>query len=156
MESEFAKGFTQRLEAFGDGLADNVGSALALGEPTAVQVLRFFLEAACQSQRMEAIELGRRNLLSLPRSWVLGAIENAAKSTLDLTDEYEYRRLLEVTVLLGNREAVKRLIDLGRKSDDSDLNDTAKEFEDSATEPDLAVAKVRRVSLPGFMRQSAA
>ncbi|MBX6316507.1 MAG: hypothetical protein IRY99_26880 [Isosphaeraceae bacterium] len=57
--------------------------------------LRSGLELACQPQNAGLIVQGRSRVLALPRRWVLEHIEPLAIAVLNLSDYWEYRRLLE-------------------------------------------------------------
>ena len=58
--------------------------------------LRAALGRACQAQNAAVITQGRREILALPRDFVLQNIERIAADALPLEDGWEFRRLLEV------------------------------------------------------------
>lgn len=51
------------------------------------EILAGFLELACQCQASANILIGRYAINTLPREWILQAIESCAEKTLDLTGE---------------------------------------------------------------------
>jgi hypothetical protein len=97
-------------------------------------VLSYLLELACQSQHTGNIERGRKALLRLPRDWVLQHIERVAEPLLQLNDEWEYRRLLEVYEHL-DKELVQKLVYRGLTSQNPEIRETAADYRESlATE----------------------
>jgi tRNA threonylcarbamoyl adenosine modification protein YeaZ len=56
-------------------------------------------------------------------------IPSVAVTTLDLSDYWEYRRLLELIDLLGDGAMVQRFVALGSGSADPDVREAAKDFE---------------------------
>ncbi len=91
--------------------------------------LRRSLINACQASYVPNIEKGRKEIISLPRKWVLDNIHCIATDMLDLSDEWEYRRLLELYDLL-HRQLVIKLIELGINSNNEDVQEAANDFKD--------------------------
>jgi len=90
--------------------------------------LREALQLACQAQHMSNIISGRNQIVALPRSWVLENIEKTAIETLDLGDDWEYRRLLEIADLLRDSGLVSRLVTFGQQSVNPDVREVAEEW----------------------------
>jgi hypothetical protein len=63
-------------------------------------------------------------VLALPRALVLEHLERVAASALDLTDEWEYRRRLELAELLD-----VELVRVGLASNDPDLREAAEDWQ---------------------------
>src|SRR5262249_52691036 len=95
-------------------------------EPT-FDALRAAVQLACQPTNAGRIVAGRNQVLAMPRPWVLAHIERVASEALDLSDYWEYRRLLELAELLGP-ELVRRLVPLGLGSSDPDVREAAEDF----------------------------
>ncbi len=73
---------------------------LSIGDlPAAIQL-------ACRPQNTHRIIAGRQQVLAMPRAWVLQSIEKVATESLDLTDHWEYRRLLEFAVQFSLRHLI--------------------------------------------------
>jgi hypothetical protein len=66
-------------------------------------------------------------VLAMPRAWVLEKIEQVAAKSLDLSDYWEYRRLLELADLL-DQGLVRRLVLLGLKNSDDDVREAAEDY----------------------------
>lgn len=91
------------------------------------EALRAAVRLACQPQNAGLIMDGRRQVLALPRPWVLKRIEQVAAESVDLTDYWEYRRCLELAALL-DAGLVQRFATLGMESTDPDVREAAREF----------------------------
>jgi hypothetical protein len=89
--------------------------------------LRSSIELACQPQNAGLIVRGRSRVLALPRGWVLEHIEPVAIAALDLSDYWEYRRLLELAELL-DPELVQRFVSLGLGHPDPNVREAAEDF----------------------------
>jgi len=89
--------------------------------------LRSSLELACQPQNVGLIVQGRSRVLALPREWVVEHIEPLAISVLNLSDYWEYRRLLELAELL-DPGLLERFVSLGLGHPDPDVNEAAEDF----------------------------
>lgn len=126
MESQFARSFRDKLESFSPGLASDVGALASLPDDVIDQVLRFLLESACLSQSMEAIRLGREKLQAAPRR-LMARIEALSFEVVDCDDDYEFRRLAELAVLLDDSFA-GRVLARGAGSPDADVKDAAAEL----------------------------
>lgn len=66
-------------------------------------------------------------MLAMPRAWALQTIERVAAECLDLTDDWQYRRLME---LAGDIDSnlVQRLVKLRLASNDKDILEAARDF----------------------------
>ena len=90
--------------------------------------IRDALEYACRCQSMRAINRGRAEILALPRTSVLEVIESVAAETLPLSEEWEYRRLLELYREL-DAGLLQRLVASGLASTDADIREAAEDFD---------------------------
>jgi hypothetical protein len=62
----------------------------------AKQVVRLLIENACLGQNTAGIELGRNNLQRVNKKWLKKYFLDITKECIDYSDEWEYRRLLEL------------------------------------------------------------
>lgn len=92
-----------------------------------LDTLRGSLQLACTCQGLSRINQGRAAILALPRQWVLQEIERVAKESLDLNDEWEYRRLLELAESL-DPALVQRLVAFGLASANIEVQEAADDF----------------------------
>jgi hypothetical protein len=89
--------------------------------------LREAVQLACQPTTARLIEEGRRRVLAMPRGWVVEHIGPVAEQALDLSDYWEYRRLLE---LLSRLDAtlVQQFSARGLTSSDPDVREASEDF----------------------------
>jgi hypothetical protein len=92
-----------------------------------LDALKDAVSLACQPSYVPKITRGRAEVLAMPRAWVLAHIEQVAYENLNLTDEWEYRRLLELFQQL-DIGLVQRLVVHGQKSPDADIREAAEDF----------------------------
>ena len=92
-----------------------------------LDALREAVEQACQCTYAPKIVAGRHQVLAMPRAWVLEHMERVAVECLDLSDDWEFRRLIELAQLL-DVELVRRLIPLGMGSTNPEVVEAAEDF----------------------------
>jgi hypothetical protein len=91
------------------------------------QSLSDYLEGACKAQSVRAITWGRNGILAMDRAWVLRNTDAIAKAALNLTDEWEFRRLLEVYELL-DPDLLRGLVVVGQQSRAQEIREAAEDF----------------------------
>jgi hypothetical protein len=96
MQDHYLNQLIQWLDRYELGLWDHLDRVPLLPRDSGREVLVEFLSLACQAQHVRNIHVGRTAILSLPREWTTRNIESIANDSLNLADEWEYRRLLEV------------------------------------------------------------
>lgn len=101
-----------------------------------VEDLRAAVQLACQPQNAHRIEAGRHQVLAMSRCWVMERIEQVAIESLDISDSWEYRRLLELAELL-DVTVLERLIPLGLSSV-TDVREAAQDFQKAYHKPALS------------------
>lgn len=90
-------------------------------------VLKYLLDLACQSQNERNITLGRKALQEIPRNWVLNNIERNAEHLLQLNNEWEFRRLLELYSLL-DKTILSKLINRGINNPNAVIREVCADF----------------------------
>jgi hypothetical protein len=116
-----------RMNKFKDQLWNQLEIIPDLSSDIQSNVLAYLLELACQAQHIANIQLGRNALWKLPREWLLAHIEIAAEPLLQLQEEWEFRRLLEVFWEL-DRELVRKYANQGLKSQNPDIREASEDF----------------------------
>lgn len=127
LSHRYGTSYKRRMNAFQEGLWEHLEVVPRLAPETRDAVMGYLLELACQCQNIANITLGRMALLALPREWVVQNIERYAQPLLELEDEWEYRRLLEVYQRLDDT-LVHRLALRGLTSPESEIQETAHEW----------------------------
>ncbi|MBO4997315.1 MAG: hypothetical protein J6D02_04885 [Lachnospira sp.] len=62
------------------------------------QILKIYLEWACQPQNIAAIELGRNKIRKISSIWLNKHFLEIAQEAIDFLDEWEFRRLIELVI----------------------------------------------------------
>ena len=96
-------------------------------EPISERILGILLEVACQSQHIGNIQAGRDAMARVPREWLREVLPRLIDKSLNLKDEWEYRRLLELLKEVAP-EMVPPWIDHGLASLDTEIHEAAEEF----------------------------
>ncbi len=92
-----------------------------------LEELRGALQRACQAQNYGVITGGRADILAMPRDAVLANIESVAAQSLSLSDEWEYRRLLELYAQL-DQGLLRRLVTHGLSDSNQEVREAAEDF----------------------------
>lgn len=98
-------------------------------EVTAAWVLKILLQLACQAQNEANIILGRNKILEINYSWLKLHIMETAGECLDLSDEWEYRRFLEL-IILAVPDLKESVLALGENSQNGEVRQAAEDFRD--------------------------
>jgi hypothetical protein len=100
---------------------------MASSESPFLDKLRAAVQLACQPSYVPRIVQGREHVMGMPRAWVLEHITCIADQALDLNDEWEYRRLLE---LLDSLEPglAQRFVLHGLSSPHPEIREAAGDF----------------------------
>lgn len=61
-----------------------------------IKMLSIIISYACQAQNTAIISIARMEFSKIPKHWVIQYIDNAVNMGIDLNDEWDYRRLLEL------------------------------------------------------------
>ncbi len=117
----------QALDGIRAGLSANMDLIVDLPPDSAQQAIRCLLSLACEAQNVRNITLGREYLAKMPRMYLLEHIESCASFLLETTGEWEYRRLMELYSILGDR-LVKGLVDYGKRSTNEEIQAAALEW----------------------------
>jgi hypothetical protein len=127
LSSSYGEWYKQKMNAFEEGLWHHLEAVPLLEPEIRDGVICYLLELACQAQHIANISLGRMALRALPRDWLLQNIERYAEPLLELEDEWEYRRLLEVYEHLDD-DLVHRLAVRGLTSPQSGIREVGQEW----------------------------
>lgn len=92
-------------------------------------VLRTLIENACLGQNYAPIELARKKISEINEEWLKENLLEVAKSCIDLQDEWEYRRLMELIIEVIP-ELKNEVLVIGENSEDDELKEVAEDFRD--------------------------
>lgn len=91
------------------------------------RVLKMLIESACLSQNYRSIELGREKIGEIDKTWLKEHFIDIAYSCIDLNDEWEYRRLLEL-VSVTSPELKQDIVAQGLDSSNEEVREAAMDF----------------------------
>jgi hypothetical protein len=115
------------LNTYQEDLWNHLDQVPNLSQELALEILHGFLELACQAQNGVNIEIGRSGIKAIPRKWILENIESEAEFLINLQDEWEFRRLLEVYWEL-DLPLVRRLASVGLDSSNPEIREASEDF----------------------------
>lgn len=123
----YSQHYIEEMNSFYPSLWEHFDILPSFSKENSTGVISYLLKIGCQSTHIGNIRLGRESLASIPRSWLIERIYNIANQTLDLNDEWEYRRLLEIYQILDNG-LLKSLCYLGKQSKNIAVQEAANDF----------------------------
>lgn len=119
--------FTKKLEQIAPGIASNPGGISQLSDDLSHSVLRELLGYACEAQNWANICLGREFLARIS-SDVLVAKLPTAIATINLADDWEYLRLMEM-LEIACPNLLPMYVEIGLSSDNPEVREVAREYE---------------------------
>lgn len=94
---------------------------------TAELVLKELLENSCLGQNCVPIQLGRSKLKEVNRVWLQTHLMEVAFSCIDFSDEWEYRRLVELVIEVIP-ELKDEILHIGENSENQDIREVVDDF----------------------------
>ncbi len=93
------------------------------------QILCKLIEWACKPQNVTTIVIAREKIGEINKEWLRGCLLDAAKECIDFSDDWEYRRLLEliVQVLPELKEAA---LELCKDSENEDIREVIEDYKE--------------------------
>ena len=85
------------------------------------------LSDACCGQNVLPIEISRELLLAFPKKWISSKIKKLAFRSIDINDDWDYRRLLELSELIS-KELLIWAIALSDNSENPDIIEASYDF----------------------------
>ena len=101
MKDQYLDFLRRRIDAIVPGASDRLGEVDRLPGDLGLAILGEIIATGCTAQNGRNITAGRELASQLPRKWLETAVAEVAATTLDLEDEWEYRRLLELLQHVG-------------------------------------------------------
>lgn len=105
----------------------NMTSINQCSQEISKQILQKLLEWACQPQNTNAIMIARKKIGEINRYWLESNLIDVATKCIDFSDEWEYRRLLELIVLMTPK-LKEEVLELGKMSGNKDIEDVVEEY----------------------------
>lgn len=92
------------------------------------QVLKVLIENSCLGQNYEPIELARKKINEINKNWLRQYFIEVASSCIDFSDEWEYRRLVEL-VFFVIPELKQKILEFGLKSENEEIREVVEDFQ---------------------------
>ena len=100
---------------------------MALSEETASEVVGKLISWACQPTNIMPITIARNCLKQFPIEWVSLKIKQTVFRFININDDWDYRRLLELCELIS-LDLLKWAIELNEKSTNPDISEAVDDF----------------------------
>ena len=93
------------------------------------QVLKVLIENSCLGQNYEPIDLACKKINEIDKNWLRQYFIEVASSCIDYSDEWEYRRLVEL-VFGVVPELKQKILEFGAKSENDEIREVVEDFQD--------------------------
>lgn len=123
----FTDRIMQSVESAAPGISCVLHTVPALRSDVALRVLQEAMSFACQATHTGVIVIARQVIAEMPRDWLRENLIVAAKARLNFDDDWEYRRLLELTAQVCP-DLIVRLIPLGQESTNPEVREVAEDY----------------------------
>lgn len=91
------------------------------------QVLKILIENSCLGQNYAPIELGRKKINEINKIWLKQYFLEIAQTCIDFSDEWEYRRLVELTLYVIP-ELKEQIFELGVNSENEEVREVIDDY----------------------------
>ena len=105
----------------------SISEIMALSEKTAAEVVGELISWACDPTNIMPITIARNCLEQFPVDWVSPKIKQTVFRFIDINDDWDYRRLLELCELIS-LDLLKWAIELNERSTDPDIAEAVDDF----------------------------
>jgi hypothetical protein len=131
-KDSFEKMLRNRIEEHHQTTLNGLGQIDKWPPSRSTGILQRVLALACQAQNFHRISEGRMALAAMPRDWLTDNLPLRVSLDLDLDDEWEFRRLLELLEILGmeSTELFRGYLQFGLEvSNNPEVTEAAVEFQ---------------------------
>jgi len=92
------------------------------------QVLKVLIENSCLGQNYGPIDISRKKINEIDKDWLNQYLLEVASTCIDCSDEWEYRRLVELVVLVLP-ELKQEVLKLGAQSENEEVREVVEDFQ---------------------------
>lgn len=82
---------------------------------------------ACNPTNISPISTARKCLTQFPVEWISNKIKKVYAASIDIADDWDYRRLLELSELISN-DMLCWALDLNKESSNDDIKEAISDF----------------------------
>ena len=120
----------QKVNKISNDLYDDIKNLDKYSLSASKQVLEILIGNACLGQNIMPIRLGREKIGEiLNHDWLMKHFMEAADEVIDYSDEWEYRRLVEL-VMICIPELKESVLSRGMNSEDEEIREVVEDFKD--------------------------
>lgn len=111
-----------------DGIYDDISCLDQYPLPVSRKVLGILIQNACLGQNCGPIELGRNKIREINnRDWLIKYFIEVADENIDYSDEWEFRRLVEL-VMLCVPELKECVLSKGANSENEEVREVVEDY----------------------------
>lgn len=92
------------------------------------RVLKVLIENSCLGQNYEPIDISRKKIDEINKEWLKQYFFEVANICIDYSDEWEYRRLVELVVFVLP-ELKQEVLKLGAQSENEEVREVVEDFQ---------------------------
>lgn len=118
------------IESVKVGCYGDVGNLHKYPQELSRQILRKLIEWACQPQNDTSIVLARKKIDEIDKEWLKIYFLDVAKECIDFSDDWEYRRLLELIVIVLPEVKLEAL-KICEDSEDEDILEIIEDYKET-------------------------
>lgn len=93
-----------------------------------MQILKVLIENACLGQNYVPIEISRKKIKEIDKTWLDEYFIEVASTCINFSDEWEYRRLVEL-VVFAIPELKQEVLNIGIKSANKEISEVVEDFQ---------------------------
>ncbi len=128
VKSEYEIMLMERINRIDGFTYDDIKTVDKYPLEIAQRVLKELLKNACLATNYLPIELGRKKINEINKEWLKQNLVFVTEKCIDYSDEWEYRRLLEL-VVLTIPELKSEILEKGKKTGNEEIREVVTDFE---------------------------
>ena len=117
------------IETVQEGYYSDIVNLHDYSEELGRQILYKLIEWACKPQNDTPIIIARERIAQINKDWLKVRFLDVAKACIDFSDYWEYRRLLELIVLVLP-EAKMSVLKICEDSEDEDIREVIEDYKE--------------------------
>ena len=128
MENVYENAVKERINAAaGQDIYFDVEKILKLPDNVSSEIVMILLSYGCEAQNELPITISRECLKQFPADWITEKIMRLVFKSINLYDEWEYRRFLEIAELISD-DLLEWVISIAHYSKDPEIIEAASDF----------------------------
>ena len=132
----YEKRIMDDLESVRVGCYSDINNLHKYPQELSKQIFRRLIEWACQPQNDTLIILARKKINEIDKDWMKVHFCDVAKECIDFSDYWEYRRLLELIVLVLP-EVKTMALKICEDSEDEDIREVIEDYKEESVSQKL-------------------